>query len=636
MGCTPSKPRRSDIAATISTRSTATCNLLLNAPADQTLSTRNAAVEGTVVAAPDTGTAASLAHLALQLTRFGVARLPDGRVVTVDVAASRVAAPSTVEEISHYNMLLRLADEASFEGVVTLPRDGRIMTKTQLYVEAIRFNPRKHAAYCRLASTLSPWDAVRFHDGRQLSRQQLLLEAIRRNNGDAEAFDSLADCSEHPVVTLSDGRVMSICSLLIEAIRLDPRRFDPYSKLARSLPAGESVTLHGLSNASRQDVLFEAWMRSSHTGLALVMLSASLGAGGSIVLPDGRTMSQYKLLMEAIHYEGYSELVLNGLSFFVDDSPEILRAGRKLTRRELLLEAIHKFPPAPGSLAALAGTLMPAESVTLLDGQVLDRLQLHLLSVRRCPRSAECLCGLANAIGKEKRVTLHDGRDMTQRELFLEALTLPGRVEDTMVALATSMDRHETIMLPCGRRMDKIQLTVEALKRNSQSSAGYSALAKALHGPAIRVTLSDGRVLNKRQLLMTAAALAWNPSVEFNLLADDMDDTETVSIGNRAMSRRQLHMEAIRLEPSFSRGYVGLAASLKPFETITLYDGRAMGRQQLLLEAIRRNACDAHAFWALAKCIAANAKVTLHTGRMMDKGQLVSRAMYHASKAFTA
>jgi hypothetical protein len=55
------------------------------------------------------------------------------------------------------------------------------------------------------------------------------------------------------------------------------------------------------------------------------------------------------------------------------------------------------------------------------------------------------------------------------------------------------------------------------------------------------------------------------------------------------MNKRELYLEAIRHDGTYSEAYHSLATCLRAGESVTLPDGRAMDKRELYLEAIRHD-----------------------------------------------
>jgi predicted RNase H-like HicB family nuclease len=95
------------------------------------------------------------------------------------------------------------------------------------------------------------------------------------------------------------------------------------------------------------------------------------------------------------------------------------------------------------------------------------------------------------------------------------------------------------------------------------------------------------------------------------------------------MNKRELYLEAIRHDATYSRAYINLANCLAAGESVTLPDGRAMNKRELYLEAIRHDATYSAAYINLANCLAAGESVTLPDGRAMNKRELYLEAIRH-------
>jgi len=140
-------------------------------------------------------------------------------------------------------------------GKITL-KDGRTLTKQQLFMEAIHCKPElSHAytqkggrtlshAYNGLGSTLPVNGSITLKDGRTLTKQQLFMEAIHCDPKFSHAYNGLGDAlPAGGKITLKDGRTLTKQQLFMEAIDCDGKNSSAHNSLGATLPAGGSITL---------------------------------------------------------------------------------------------------------------------------------------------------------------------------------------------------------------------------------------------------------------------------------------------------------------------------------------------------------------------------------------------------------
>ena len=117
------------------------------------------------------------------------------------------------------------------------------MDKKQLYLEAIKLDPKLASPYSNLATLLAAGESVTVFNsaqpqGTQIDEKQLYLEAIKLDPKLAPPYSNLAINGAQP-----QGIQMDKKQLYLEAIKLDPKFVLAYGGLANLLAPGESVTL---------------------------------------------------------------------------------------------------------------------------------------------------------------------------------------------------------------------------------------------------------------------------------------------------------------------------------------------------------------------------------------------------------
>jgi hypothetical protein len=100
----------------------------------------------------------------------------------------------------------------------------------------------------------------------------------------------------------------------------------------------------------------------------------------------------------------------------------VLPNGRSMTQRELYVEAIRLDGQNARAYCSLACTLADGESIMLPDGRSLRKKDLFLEAIRRDVSYGAAYGKLGYTLPIGGSVALPDGRSLTKRELYLEAL----------------------------------------------------------------------------------------------------------------------------------------------------------------------------------------------------------------------
>jgi hypothetical protein len=183
---------------------------------------------------------------------------------------------------------------------------GRGSTRRRkLTPEAFRRDVVESETYYQLARTLaSAASTVELRDGRVLSRQQLYLETIRADTTNFRAYLNLAvGLQENKTVTLHDGRELTQQQLCVEALRQNPSYGCAYYNLSRTLRRGESITLPDGRLMTEQQLLLEAISHDGADSQRCNNLGATMRHGDTVTLPDGRTLTRKQLYVEALRLD---------------------------------------------------------------------------------------------------------------------------------------------------------------------------------------------------------------------------------------------------------------------------------------------------------------------------------------------
>src|SRR5690348_7146738 len=105
----------------------------------------------------------------------------------------------------------------------------------------------------------------------------------------------------------------------------------------------------------------------------------------------------------------------------------------------------------------------------------------------------------------------------------------------------------------------------------------------------------------------------------------DLESTETVTIPDgRVMTKNDLLIESIKLDPENARAYFRLGRRLSHNETVALSDGRTMTKRDLYLEGLKYDPTNPELYYCLGVNLV-NTKtptVTLPDGRVLSEREL--------------
>jgi hypothetical protein len=269
----------------------------------------------------------ALYGLSVVLTHGEVATLPNGEELDARQLLHRVLDARPQQAVSMFHN----------EGVRL--NDGRLMTRTQLLLEAVRLQPNCGLNYCFLAVALKPDDSVKLPNGRLMTRRQLLLHALRWK-----------DELDTPVCMWYLAQDMSPTEIEV-------------------LPCGQRATREQLCH---KVIEFAPQSPAGYDMLAMFAYPAA-----TIRLADGRLMTRDELWNRALTLTLFPARILARLAEFLAPGETARLGDRVLTRRDLLLDAISLAPFTGRLHRMLADGLAKDESVDLGQGRVMSKQDLY-------------------------------------------------------------------------------------------------------------------------------------------------------------------------------------------------------------------------------------------------------------------
>jgi hypothetical protein len=354
------------------------------------------------------------------------------------------------------------------------------------------------------------------------------------------------------------------------------------------------------------------------------LLADQLCANETVTLLDGRVMTEVDLWVEALRFRAgravYYNCVVNAMR-----RGQVVRLhdGRVLSWVGLLLESLRLEPDRGTSYTSLA--IRSFGSATLPDGRLMNTRELLIEGFLKDPQHWFCMIHLAHDMSPDETVTL-SGVQFTRQSLFVRAISMHSRASWCYLYFAHTLQPGETVHLHNGRVMQREQLWSTAIRTSQRPERTFTFLAWA-----VRVGDSffmDGRQWTKLELCIEAIKLSPKDSGNWVLLATAMmwNDIVISPDGSMKMTRQQVLLHAVKMEPAYYEAYYELARLTGPYEIVKLHDGRRLTKHELWHEAARLGeATQIYKDWADTLSFAE--KVTLRDGRVVGKYELYAEAI---------
>lgn len=190
----------------------------------------------------------------------------------------------------------------------------------QLYFDTLYCDATFSLAYSSLGELLSEGETVTLPDGRAMNEDDLYLEAVRLDPRNVEALNNLAftlessESSDSEVALLPDGRTMNSRQLYLEVLLLDANYCAVYYNLGHGLSGEESITLHDGRTLSKRQLFFEALRCEPNDSLAYNALANCLCGRETVVLHDGRVLNKRQLYVETLRCKPTDSVISCNLS----------------------------------------------------------------------------------------------------------------------------------------------------------------------------------------------------------------------------------------------------------------------------------------------------------------------------------
>lgn len=297
----------------------------------------------------------------------------------------------------------------------TLPKDhevklhdGRKMSAKELYLEAIRIEPKADWAYYHLIT----YDQVVLPNGAKMTAEELLIEAVHLSP--KALYYYMLGCLDKSV-QLKNGTIMSSSDLFDEAKKLDPDFFkEAYTNMHRS----DAKKIQ--NPAQKQNILLHLIPFNPTESMLYLDLASNLKktGQGQVQLPNGTTMTKEELCLEAIKHNCKNGKAYYKLANLLPTGGHaVLLNGGKMSKVELYEEAIKLDAEYAQAYRNLGKILPIGTKAKISQGKEMTQQELYLKAIELNPRDPKGYHLLSLTVPEEGRIRLLNGKLMTKREL---------------------------------------------------------------------------------------------------------------------------------------------------------------------------------------------------------------------------
>jgi hypothetical protein len=408
--------------------------------------------------------------------------------------------------------------------------------------------------------------------------------------------------------------------------------------LGRSAKAGEQLVLPNGGSMTQRQVYVEAIRLDGHNARAYCSLARTLVSYKSFTLPDGRSLRKQDLFLEAIRRDAsYGSAYVELGSPVPTDVSVALPDGRSLTKRGLFLSSsMHRSKHIAAVATELSDEQKYPQGGDLADRPV-DGITPPLTYRDACLRMwtdgykvvSSALWALGRSAKAGEQLVLPNGGSMTQREAYVWAIRLDGHNARAYCSLARTLVSYKSFTLPDSRTLYRDELFLEAIRHDASYASAYVDLGHAFPTDG-SAALPDGRSLTKRELYLEALRHDPTLSMAYRSVGALLKTGETVTLPDgRTLSQRALYLEALRHDPSNSLAYWSLG-SISAGESVALSDGRSLTKRELYLEALRHDSTFSMGYKNVGICLTTpDETVAVPFGRKLDKHALCWEARHH-------
>lgn len=306
------------------------------------------------------------------------------------------------------------------------------------------------------------------------------------------------------------------------------------------------------------------------------------------------------------------------------DEPNIVDSTEELSPRSHLIRAIETDPSNAKNYSLLADQIQEDERLRV-TGEEYGQKELWLRSLELDPSQAHAYSDLGSILSLEEpgsTVSLH-GRSYGEQDLYVKALELNPRLGITYENLGESLGPGESVRI-INREYSAEELFEIGRKLQAEDHALPSDTYSAeLHDSVTPTSIGHPRNLSEASLLRHDSADV-TTAVDLGLA----DAHDTIIEARLQPHDRESALAAIEQDPSAANNYALLANMLEEEETVFV-GGGACGQKELFVKALELDSALAHAFSDLGSILSLeeeNPTILLH-GRSWSEKQLYVQAL---------
>ncbi|KAN0012367.1 hypothetical protein ACTFIU_007666 [Dictyostelium citrinum] len=577
---------------------------------------------------------------------------PQQQIIIENGASPPIISPSTSQSNSSEN---------ESHSSILLP-NGKKVNKVGLLIKAIEVDSNYSYAYYNLGKCLKTSSVV-FSNSTIMKKKDLFIKYISFHPNHAFAYNNLAINikPEETVTLLNSGKIMTQSELYKKAIDLNPLYSNPYINLASIIC--EPVKLLSGQVISKKELLIKAIDIDPLNANAYNNLATNIEKDEIVTLASGKQVNKKYLYLKSIDCNPNNANAYNNLALFLktnDDKIQLLN-GIWLDKKSLYIRSLS-IEPLNNLMAYnnLANCLKPNEKIQLLNGNWIDKKQLYIKSISIDPTIPRIFINLAKNMNFIEKIQLEDGTKLLKKDILIKIVDFEPNQWIHYYNLANALKLNESVKLqsmPLVQKISKKELYLKALDLNPNSDARlYNVLAGIIKPNETVKLLNDKVVYTKKDLYLKSIQLEKdNPNTYLNLslillhnesvtmlpelnengIPINKKNNDDNNISEIKLSKKELLIKTIQLDPSNSKAYINLADEIDSTEIITIL--RCDDQQQQLVPftkidlyvfSIHVFAKNAIAYYNLALNLPTyKQSITLLNGKTMTTRQLLIKAI---------
>lgn len=530
----------------------------------------------------------------------------------------------TVKKLSHdiiHNTSLpkvysRFADLLISPTQPIILKEGKIFTKQELYSISLSLE-KNSEIYVKLANTLPSYDST-FHMKKSneiLSKIELYLEAIELDLMNCNAYLSLASClpNNEMIVTFKDGTQYTKFELFLKVIELDPSYWEAYYAIASSIPPRHTaITLRNGKKILKKKYYLKAIDLNPCHGLSYYELALTLThsktPNQTIELLNKMKLTPRELFIESLTHDPTLTLAYYHLGLSLSHLNETLTlTNRRIyTQKELYFYCLLGLPLSSETYYRLACGLSLKESLSLMGSQPLDYHSSQITNIIEQGDDLETLPGdgmkeierEVNQITRGKSMKRKNEKEMKKKR-FQTGTSFQFQHSsqrfDDISSPSPSHKRSSPSPSPSHKRLSPIHSKSEKFNRSqSYRPVSHSHSAPVTHSHSAPVPVPETHSEQRNTAQPCHLFPSSHPLFSYS-----------------SVNRRQLCLIAIECDPKFVRSYDKLASTLEPNEKIRLKSGEMVDKQGLYMLCLRYDPSFARAYYNLAVKMTAKDRIII-------------------------